>query len=53
MKGVSVVEKLMDNFEHPAKSFESLNFPFRTEDHGFCFGFSYEDNLKNEFLTTK
>ena len=30
-----MVEKLMDDSEHPAKSCESLNFPFRTEDHAF------------------
>ena len=30
-----MVEKLMDNSEHPAKSFESLNHLFRTEDHAF------------------
>ena len=39
-KGVSVVEKLMDNSEHPAKTCESLIFfPSRTEDHAFWFGF--------------
>ena len=43
----------MDNSEHPAKSFESLKYLFRTEDHAFDLVLVTKKIQKNEFLTTK